>query len=151
MCILYFGPLLETLPAVRERRRERAGVEGNELSLLFEIQDLDNGECCLSCREGTAEWLRFIRFRLLLPLARKKTGNKSERISIQISFVCLCSTRRSSCSKVDGRAAESLKEKLASSLQWTLGWGNFEMRGRQTKWTGDGRPAGGRASSITGG
>ena len=37
------------------RRREQAGArkgqaeeDGNELSLLFEIQDLDNGECCLS-------------------------------------------------------------------------------------------------------
>ena len=44
-----------------------------ELSLLFEIQDLDNGECCLSvCHvewERTdwlnLEWLRFIRFRFL--------------------------------------------------------------------------------------
>ena len=89
----------------------------------------------------------------LLPLAQKKTGNKSERISIQICFVCLRSTR-SVRSKVGGRAADSLKEKLASSLQWKkLGWGNFEMRGRQTKWTGDGRSVGrrARASSITGG
>ena len=32
----------------------------SSLSLLFEIQDLDNGECCLSCGVGTdglTDWL----------------------------------------------------------------------------------------------
>ena len=63
------------------------GQARTELSLLFEIQDLDNGECCLSCREGG--WLNGCALSGSGCPSRKKTGNKSERISIPICFVCM--------------------------------------------------------------
>ena len=89
-----------------------------------------------------AEWLRFIRFRLLLSsrLPKKRRGTRAKGFQSRFAL--------SSCDPLVVQYAQKsmaeplclLKEKLASSLQWKkLGWGNFEMRGRQTKWTDDGR------------
>ena len=63
----------------------------SSLSLLFEIQDLDNGECCLSCRVGRGRltgWLRFIRY----SGSGLQMGNKSEAMSVLICSVTVCVT-----------------------------------------------------------
>ena len=91
-----------------------------ELSLLFEIQDLDNGECCLSCRVGRGRagaggrltgWLRFIRYSGSgLQMGRPPGGDgEQERSDVGPDLLCDCVCYsvldRSEWPKVIGRPA----------------------------------------------
>ena len=85
-----------------------------ELSLLFEIQDLDNGECCLSCRVGrgrAADWLAALYQVFGLRTSDGSPGGdgEQERSDVGPDLLCDCVCYsvldRSEWPKVIGRPA----------------------------------------------